>query len=220
MAAQTVGMTAQEKAAFQRSRDKKTGRQRQKAVRKNLGPIFIASLTGQSAQNRLQQLCPAVVGKGQKAGGKTAQNRKNVARKTAKNKKKKASATKKQHKMLKKLKKQHRMLKWQRLNPEAASMLGNPDGPMQGKQVRLIGPGLSEFQRNSPATVLSHFTVTDTVTVKNHGGSVNTYPASHLYILTGTEKLPMQEKAELRKVRKTVKTDALTAAGGQLKMEK
>ena len=122
--------------------------------------------------------------------------------------------------MLKKLKKQHKMLKWQRLNPEAASMLGNPDGPMQGKQVRLIGPGLSEFQRNSPATVLSHFTVTDTVTVKNHGGSVSTYPASHLYILTGTEKLPMQEKAELRKVRKTVKTDALTAAGGQLKMEK
>ena len=122
-------------------------------------------------------------------------------------------------KLMKKTAALAKQAKWQRLNPEAVSLLGNPDGPMKGKQVRLIGPGLSEFQRNSPATVLSHFTVTDTVTVKNHGGSVNTYPASHLYILTGTEKLPMQEKAELRKVRKTVKTDALTAAGGQLKKE-
>ena len=91
---------------------------------------------------------------------------------------------------------------------------------MKGKTVRLIAPGLTDFHRNSPAQCISHFTGSNTVAVRNHGGTVSTYPASHLYILTGSEVLPMLEKAELRKVRQKVKTDAMTSAGGQLKMEK
>ena len=219
MAAQTAGMTPDQKAKHQRASDRGTNRKRQKALRRNLAPQFRASLAGSSFQNRLASLTPTVVGKGQKkAGGKTAKNKKKAARKA--NKKKKASAAKKQHKMFKKLAARAKQAKWQRLNPEAASLLGNPDGPMKGKDVRLIAPGLSEFHRNSPARVISHFTGSNTVAVQNHGGTVSTCPASHLYILTGSEKLPMIEKADLRILRQQVKRDALTAAGGQLKMEK
>ena len=79
MAAKTAGMTPDQKAKHQRSSEKATGRKRQKALRRNLGPQFRASLAGSSFQNRLQQLTPTVVGKGQqKAGGKTAQNRKRL----------------------------------------------------------------------------------------------------------------------------------------------
>jgi len=219
MAARTAGMTPDQKAKHQRASDRGTNRKRQKALRRNLAPQFRASLAGSSFQNRLASLTPTVVGKGQKkAGGKTAKNKKKAARKA--NKKKKASAAKKHHKLFKKLAARAKQAKWQRLNPEAASLLGNPDGPMKGKDVRLIAPGLSEFHRNSPARAISHFTCSNTVAVQNHGGTVSTYPASHLYILTGSEKLPMIEKAYLRILRQQVKRDALTAAGGQLKMEK
>ena len=179
------------------------------------------SLTGSSFQNRLQQLTPTVEGKGQtKAGGKTAKNRKKAAKKAARKIKKTASTGKKAMKLMKKTAALAKQAKWQRLNPEAASLLGNPDGPMKGKTVRLIAPGLSEFHRNSPARVISHFTGSNTVTVQNHGGTVSTYPASHLYILTGSEELPMLEKADIRKARLQVKKDAMTSASGQLKMEK
>jgi hypothetical protein len=154
-----------------------------------------------------------VKGKGQQSRRQDSQEQEKAARKAAKNKKKTASAAKKQHKMFKKLADRAKQAKWQRLNPEAASLLGNPDGPMKGKTVRLIAPGLSEFHRNSAAQVLSHFTVTDTVTIRNHGGTVSTYPAAHLYILTGREKHPMAEKADLRNLRQLLKTAALTSAG-------
>ena len=104
------------------------------------------------------------------------------------------------------------------MNPEAASLLGNLDGPLKGKRVRLIGPGLPDFSRSSPTTVTSHFTVTDTVTIRNHGGSVSTCSATHLYLITGREKPPMPDQADLRKLRQKVKSDALTSAGGQLKI--
>ena len=191
MAALTSGMTPDEKAKYKRKRDRKTGRQRQKALRKNLAPIFKASLagTGGSAQKRLLELCPSVVGKGQKTGSKTAKKKK-AAKKAARKKKKAASAAKTQHKFMKQQAARAKQAKWQRMNPEAASLLGNPDGPLKGKRVRLIDPGLTEFLRNSPAQVLSHFTVTDTVTIRNHGGSVSTYPSSSVYLLTGREKAP------------------------------
>ena len=132
---------------------------------------------------------------------------------------KKASTGKQARKLMKKAAALAKQAKWQRLNPEAASLLGNPDGPMKGKTVRLIAPGLSEFHRNSAAQVLSHFTVTDTVTTRNHGGTVSTYPAAHLYILTGREKHPMAEKADLRNLRQLLKAAALTSAGSSGSMK-
>ena len=160
------------------------------------------------------------VGKGKKTGCKTDKKKKKAAKKAARKKKKAASAARKLHKFMKQQAARAKQAKWQRLNPEAASLLGNPDGPLKGKRVRLIDPGLTEFLRNSPAQVLSHFTVTDTVTIRNHGGSVSTYPSSSVYLLTGRETAPLTEDATLRKLSNKFKADALTSAGGQLKNEK
>ena len=89
------------------------------------------------------------------------------------------------------------------MNPEAVSQLGKDDGPLKGKSVRRIGPGLPDHSRNSPATVLNHYPVTDTVTIRNHGGSVSTCSATELYLMTGREKPPMSElPAYLRKVKR------------------
>ena len=67
LAKQTAGMTPDQKAQYQRGRDRGAGRKRQKALRRNMAPQFRASLAGCSFQKRLQQLIPTVVGKSQKA---------------------------------------------------------------------------------------------------------------------------------------------------------
>ena len=144
-------MTPDEKEKYQRSRDRKTGRQRQKALRKNLAPVFKASLaaTGGSAQKRLLELCPSVVGKGQKTGNKTANKKKKAAKKAAM--KKTASAAKKQHKFMKQQAARAKQAKWQRLNPEAASLLGNPDGPHEGEESQTHRPRTDIFPQEQPS---------------------------------------------------------------------
>ena len=158
LAAQVAGLTMHQKAKLalkQGQSIKGPTRSRARLLRKNLAKTFQAALSeaGGSVSKRLSQIHPSVT-------GKTGNSAKNQRRQAKKDKKKKSlkvlTAAKKAGKSLKKLAKRSKQLAWQKLSGEAASSLGNDSGPLKGKFVRLVAPGLLCVLRNSTAIVLSH----------------------------------------------------------------
>ena len=110
-----------------------------------------------------------------------------------------------------------RRLGWGKLSVEASSSLGDEKGPLQGKTVRLVAPGLLDLLRNSTATVMSHYEVTGQVVVRLPAGTIRNFPAWTVCELTGKERVAMSERlGDLRTVSLSQKKAALTLCGGQL----
>ena len=71
--------------------------------------------------------------------------------------------------------------------------MGEAGGSLTGKRVRCVDFSLTDLVRNSPATVLDHFS-TGQVTVQTASGTVRSFRQEAVYELTGREKLPLPEK--------------------------
>ena len=100
---------------------------------------------------------------------------------------------------------------------EAAAevVLGSSGGPLEGKQVRLVAPGLSELLRNSAGTVDSHYLDTGLLAVATTSGSIRTFPEGDCWVLTGKEVLPMPEKTpKMTTCSKALLLTALADCGG------
>ena len=206
-----------EKETAMRSKDKAGKKHRAKVLRKSLAAQFEAELAsaGGSVQKRLAELHPTVVGKKGKAARK---NTKKGLKKKEAGLKKAQSAGRKARKWLKK--KGKRSAQWESLTEEAASQLGQDNGPLKGKSVRLVGTGLTDLLRNSPAKVTKHYKTQSLVTVTLISGSAISYPVKAVYELTGKEKLPLAEKdLDMRKVPLQSKRAALRRSGGQLRTQ-
>ena len=213
-----------DKAADQKTKDraayKKTRKNRQQLLRTHLAEMFQKKLTEGTArgsvQERLAQLVVKVTGKGAKSAKQAKQARKDARRKEKKSKRV-LTARKKAGKSVKiSQRKMAGRKKWQGLAFGQAPSLGSEDGPLKGKAVRLVAPGLSGLHRNSSATVVSHYQAGNTVIVRLASGTIRDFPESQVYLLTGKEKVPLPEKLPLQSVFKHQREAALALAGGQL----
>ena len=85
--------------------------------------------------------------------------------------------------------------------------------------MRLASFGQPELTRNSPCTVLEHYSA-GVVTVSLPSGTVRNVPLEEVYQLTGKEKLPLPERLpNLQKLTKQEKEAAREAAAGVLQLK-
>ncbi len=202
----------QEAESAKKQRDRRQSKQKGRHLRRNLAKKFRAALAeAGSVQKRLRQLVPAA-GSAEKSA-KSAKQQKKQTKKEALRKLRGRLAFSKKRQAKKEARKTEKLLE---SLAGGATFLGQTGGPLQGKRVRLVEQGLSGLLRNSPATVKEHYG-TGLCTVQTVSGAVRTFPQASLYLLTGSERVPLPEQTgDLRRCHKPLKLAALADCGGQL----
>ncbi len=195
----------------EKQRSKAAWRQKGRRLRQNLAAKFRAALsTAGSVQRRLSELVP-VAGTSEKAVRRKAKQ--SSSSKDKLRRLRGRLAFKKRRQQEKQAKKTAKFLE---SLAGGAPYLGQPGGPLEGTQVRLVEYGLTDLLRNSPGTVRQHYS-TGLCSVETVSGTVRTFPAESLYSLTGKEKTPLPEQTgDLRRCPKPLKQAALEDSGGQL----
>jgi len=168
--------------------------------------VVVANIGG--PRKRLSQMIPAV------ALGKKQRKQQKKATKPAYKLAKKAQQQMKPTQMKKQALKMFRARAAQAVALQSPALPAS-GGALEGKEVRLVEPGLPELLRNTTASVLKHF-VDGRCLVKCLSGTERVFAEADLYLLTGKEKLPLPSKAaDMRRVPGWLRERACTECGGQ-----